>query len=272
MLVRTPTFELSHSPTQWGDNAEAVAFVNGVGIIPAAVERYLIRVLRQAKKLLDPVADADLIRDVDLFNRQEGQHLKAHAEYLLWLRDNGYPRITEFEAAFEADLQEFLASKPLDWNLSYCEGFESAGLASSYAWVDGLVAELCGDHGSAPMQMWMWHNAEEFEHRCVVHDVMERIYGPERAFELRVQGADFERPHMRAHSAAAQQYVLEVVREGMTPDEHLASVERENAMLSALADATLANMLWVYEADYSPAHVPVPRDCAAILDRYTQAA
>jgi hypothetical protein len=37
MLVRDPTFDLSASSPQWGDNAGAVVIVDAGGIIPAAV-------------------------------------------------------------------------------------------------------------------------------------------------------------------------------------------------------------------------------------------
>ncbi len=271
MLVRYPTFDLSTSSPQWGDNAEAVVIINAGGIIPAAIERFLIRVMRQAKKLLDPVADAELIADIETFNKQEGQHLKLHNEYLLWLRDNGYPRIFEFEATFEADLQEFLATKPLDWNLAYSEGFESTGCAMAEAWIDGGIAEVCGDHGSAPMRLWMWHLAEEFEHRAVVHRVLERLYGPDRAFELRKAGAEFNRPHSHGHAEQAAAYMHEVNRAGMTPAEVEASVEREHAAQVDMARVYGDTLEWVFQPGYDPAQVEPPRDYEAILAMYTPA-
>ena len=271
MLVRYPTFDLSTWSPQWGHNPEAVVIVNAGGIIPAAIERFLIRVMRQAKKLLDPVTDAELIADIEIFNKQEGQHLKLHAEYLLWLRDNGYPRILEFEAAFEAELQQFLASKPLDWNLAYSEGFESTGCAMAEAWINGAIAELCGDHGSAPMRLWMWHLAEEFEHRSVVHRVLEQLYGLERAFELRKAGAEFNRPHSRGHALAAGAYMHEVNRAGMTAGEVAVSVEREQAAWEGMAIAYGDTLNWVFQPGYDPAAVPAPRDYEAVLSMYAPA-
>ena len=142
MQVRFPTFDLAGSVPHWGDNVEACTVINGGAIIPPPIERYLIKVMRQAKKLLDPEDDADLLEAVAVFNKQEGQHLKLHTEYLEMLRTNGYPRIREYEAAFEADLDDFLATKDLAWNLGYGEGFESSGPALAAGWMDGPIQEL----------------------------------------------------------------------------------------------------------------------------------
>jgi uncharacterized protein len=268
LTVRFPTFDLADASPHWGDNEEVVVIINAGAIIPPSIERYLIRVMRQAKKLLDPVADADLIRDVELFNKQEGQHLKLHAELVNMLRDNGYPRIVEFEAAFAADLNRFLETESLEWNLAYCEGFECTGVALADAWINGHIKELCGDHGSEPMRLWMWHMAEEFEHRSVVHDVLERLYGPEKAFALRKQGADFNRQHNAEHAVAAAQYLLSVNREGMTDEERAASEARELEAWLAMGAASGDHMTWVYAEDYDPAKVAPPSGYAALLAPY----
>jgi predicted metal-dependent hydrolase len=269
MQVRYPDFDFSTASPHWGDHPEAVAVINAGAVIPAAIERYMIRVMRQAKKLLDPVADADLLADVELFNKQEGQHHKLHAAYLVMLRDGGYPRIGEYEAAFAADLDGFLATRSLDWNLAYSEAFESTGAAMANAWVDGHIQAMCGDHGSVPMQLWMWHLAEEFEHRSVVHDVLHRLYGDEEAFALRTAGAKFGRRHFGEHTAAAAAYLSSVDREGMSPEDAATSAEREAAAWLGLADAVGDRLDWVCRRDYDPSDIEPPREYDAVLARYT---
>ena len=139
LTVRKPAFDFSGSVPHWGDNSEAVTIFNAGAIIPTPIERYLIRVMRMAKQQLDPVADADLIETIDLFNKQEGQHYKLHNDLMTMLTAKAYPRLREFEAAFDADLKEFLATKSLAWNIAYCEGFESTGCAMARAWIDGGI-------------------------------------------------------------------------------------------------------------------------------------
>lgn len=264
LTVRHPVFDLAGSGPHWGDNLEAVAIINAGAIIPSAIERYLIRVMRQAKALLDPVADADLIDTIGDFNKQEGQHLKLHAALLDMLCDTAYPGLRQFETAFAADLDDFLATKPLDWNLAYCEGFEATGCAMAASWVDGTMRDLCGDHGSEVMRMWMWHLAEEFEHRGVVHDVIERLH-PDRAHELRTSGALFNRDHIAVHTLGAVAYIQEVDQASMDDDEVAASEVRMMRAAADVAAASTDQMTWVFEPGYDPSTVAPPRDYEAVL-------
>ena len=272
LTVRKPAFDFSSSIPHWGDNPEAVTIFNAGAIIPTPIERYLIRVMRMAKQELDPVADADLIETIDLFNKQEGQHHKLHNDLMAMLTAKAYPGLREFEAAFDADLKEFLASRSLAWNLAYCEGFESTGCALAEAWIDGGIKEICGDRGSTPMQLWMWHMAEEFEHRSVVHDVLHRLHGAEKAFELRKQGATINRQHNSEHALAAAVYITEIDQAEMTNSE----IERSNARAleaaTAVAELTATEFQWVFDPDYDPAAVSPPRDYERVLDSYPRAA
>lgn len=269
MQIRHPSFDIAGSSPHWGDNAEACTVINAGGIIPPPIERYLIKVMRLAKQHLDPVDDAALIEAIGLFNKQEGQHYKLHAEYLDMLATRGYPRIKEYEAAFEADLDGFLATRDLDWNLGYGEGFESSGPALASGWLDGPIQELCGDHGSEIMRLWMWHMAEEFEHRCVVHDLLIRLYGEERAYELRTTAGEFARGHYGDHAARAAAYMFDVDREQMTPSEREESIERETRAWLAMGEIGGENFAWIHDPAYDPAAVPEPAGYAAVLDAFS---
>jgi len=269
MQVRRPVFDLATADPHWGDNAEAVTVVNAGGIIPAAIEGYMIKLMHRVKRELDPVADAALLADIDVFNKQEGQHLRVHNAFLDMLRAGGYPRIGEFAEAFAADLDRFATTETLAWNLGYSEGFESTGAAMASAWVDGQIQTLCGDHGSVPMQLWMWHLAEEFEHRSVVHDVLHRLFGHDEAFELRKAGSDFGRGHFGDHAARAAAYMFEVDRAAMDPDELAASVEREERAWIGLGIAAGDGLDWVYRHDYNPSTIAAPRELDRTLARYS---
>jgi predicted metal-dependent hydrolase len=269
MRVRCPNFTFNDSVPHWGGNREACTVINAGGIIPPPIERYLIKVMRQAKPLFDPEEDADLLANISVFSQQEAQHFKFHTDYLEMLRTNGYSRIREFEAAFEADLEEFLATRDLAWNLAYGEGFESSGTAMAEGWLDGRVKDLCADHGSVPMQLWMWHMAEEFEHRSVVHDVMHRLYGPERCFELRTTVGAFARGHYGNHAARAAAYLYEVDRASMTDEEVALSLVREKETWIAYGSLFGKSLRWIFDRDYNPSAVAPPAGYESIIAAYS---
>jgi predicted metal-dependent hydrolase len=265
LTLRRPRFDFSDSKAHWGDNREAVLMFNGGAIIPTPIERYLIRVMRIAKQLLDPTVDAVLIETVEFFNKQEGQHYRLH-NGLTEALCRSYPRLREFEAAFAADLENFLVNRSLAWNLAYCEGFESNGCATAELWVDGAVKELCGDHGSTPMRLWMWHMAEEFEHRAVVHDVLHRLY-PDEAYELRCDGAAL-RQHTAGHGKAAAAYIAEADKRGMTSEEQATYDARATEAEATFAALCAERLQWVFDPAYDPSAIAPPRDYERVLRDY----
>ena len=133
---------------------------------------------------------------------------------------------------------------------------------------NGDVAAMCGDHGSAAMELWRWHLAEEFEHRSVVHDVLHRLYDPDEASALRTSGADFARNHFSQASAAAAAYLHEVNRSSMTEAEIATSQERELAAWTTMGAIHGDQLQWVYEPGYDPATIAPPRDYEATLALY----
>lgn len=269
MQVRFPEFDLAGSVPHWGDNVEACTVINGGAIIPPPIERYLIKVMRRAKKELDPVADADLLAAMAVLNKQEGQHYRLHTSYLEMLEAEGYPRIREFEDAFEADLDEFLDARPLEWNLGYGEGLESSDPALAAGWMDGPIREVCGDHGSDVMALWRWHMAEEFEHHRVVHDVLRRLYGAERAFELRTTVGEFAGGHYGDHAGRAASYMFSVDRESMSDQEVAASMEREMEAWVGLGEIGGDNFAWIQDPNHDPAEVPAPEQYRNLLAAYS---
>jgi predicted metal-dependent hydrolase len=269
MKVRYPSFDILGAEPHWGDNPAACNVINGGAIIPAPIERYLIKLLRMAKKQLDPVADAALLEDIAIFNKQEGQHYKFHNEYMEMVAAKGYPGIRDYEAAFEADLTGFLADNDLEWNLAYAEGFESSGPALAAGWLDGGIAELCADRDSEIMRLWTWHLAEEFEHRTVVHDVMQRICGPDKAVDLRRTVASWARGHYGGHAGDAATYLFSVDRASMSDEERVVSEAAELAAWLGLGALGAENLNWIEAADYDPAKVPAPAGYERVLAEYS---
>lgn len=185
MIVRKPEFDYRRTPRVWmPGNPEFGYQLNGGSLTLPYLEPYLIRVMRQAKEVLqerrpDTPARWRLERDIDLFNGQEANHFRLHKSYNALLRER-YDGIAEIEAEIEADFARMLREESLEWNLGYAAGFETTGMVTALMFfedaADGMVGADPAIYG-----LWGWHLAEEFEHRCVAFDVFRALGGGYRS-------------------------------------------------------------------------------------------
>ena len=189
--------------------------INAGNIIPAYIEPFLIKVLRRSKQLLDPIKDAELIADIDIFNKQEGQHLKMHAGMMRVLHDHGYEGSKAIEKEYDADYDRFLEEKSLPWLLAYCEGFEAFGSTTAEKWVDDVVPDRLENADPQVVELFRWHLAEEYEHRTVCNWVYRRLGssgGPVVAYFRRLYGVFYAAKHMLGYSSKLEAYLLSVDR------------------------------------------------------------
>jgi hypothetical protein len=68
MNVRYPNLNFDDVPAIWGADLEYTCIVNANSTTLPALEPFLIKINKKAKEALDPVADAELIREIDWFN------------------------------------------------------------------------------------------------------------------------------------------------------------------------------------------------------------
>jgi predicted metal-dependent hydrolase len=273
MQVRYPKFDFTGTAPHWCDNPEHAQMINAGNIIPAYIEPFLIRVLRRAKQELDPVADAELIADIDLFNKQEGQHLKMHGAMMTMLRNNGYADMKPIEDAYQADYERFLNEKSLPWLLAYCDGFEAFGATAAEKWIDGAIEKDL--HGADPqvIELFRWHLAEEYEHRTVCHRLYHRLGhtdGRVKFYLRRVYGAFYAAKHMQGYSAQLAEFLLAKDRENMAPEALEASKAREKAAKKAAKAApSLKNIYRILTPWYDPADTAPPRHLNDVLTAYS---
>jgi predicted metal-dependent hydrolase len=269
MRVRRPHFDLVGVSPHWAPNHEFAHHVNASGIIPSAVEPFLIKVFRRAKAQLDPVADAQLISDIDIFNRQEAQHYKSHELFNEIVASNGYPEIRLHDERLKAEYDEMSRTRSLEWLLGYCEGFESLASSGAEMWVDAGWGEYLDGADPQVVNVWTWHLAEEFEHRMVAYDLYHRLAtgSLEEVHQKRVELFQYAVDHIRSHTAALRSYLLEVDRAAMTDAEREASIAREQAVDDHFA-AGYAGVLRVLEPTYTPAALPVPVQLERVLSSF----
>ena len=88
MQVRVPEIDFSDVPPIWAPANPAFGHrYDAASLLLPYLEPYLIRVMRDTGKLLEEkgLATDKLRRDIDLFNKQEGQHYQLHTRYNNWV-------------------------------------------------------------------------------------------------------------------------------------------------------------------------------------------
>jgi hypothetical protein len=264
--VRQPALDFSEIDPVWADSPGTVHFVNAMGIVPAYVEPFLIKVMRRAEAELDPIADASLLRDIELFNQQEAQHFKFHRALNRWVRAKGYEGMTAYEQRYASEYESMLATKSLSWLLAYCEGFEAMGLLSAAVWIDGTIEAQLPHADPRVIALWRWHLAEEYEHRTVVFGVLRRLCGedPLAFYLVRVGGFLNATRHIvptviRLQRSLMRTWRRQAVTANPTPPTvWLARLKQGWWQLRRLAD--------VLSPSYDPALVPPPIRLSEVLD------
>jgi len=268
MRVRQPNLDFSGVRAHWTANVELAQHFNANSMVPAYIEPYLIKVMRRAKERLPP-GDEELHRDLDVFIRQEAQHYKLHQAFNRALREDGYEGMLEYEKAYEADYERFLAKRSLRFNVAYCEGFEAIGAAGAKFWVEDAERVL-RDADPRVVELWKWHLAEEYEHRTVCSRVFHALYGkgPTKGYVTRVLGFLYALRHIRGHTRRLTSYLLAKDREAMGPDEAQRSLEREQRFWKSRRPAERALVRAVVSPSYDPAAIPAPKGIDAFLAQY----
>jgi predicted metal-dependent hydrolase len=77
LKVRTPDFDFSETSVHWASNRELVQVINATNLVPACIEPFLIKVTRRARPLLDPIADAELLEDLEGLQPARGAALQG---------------------------------------------------------------------------------------------------------------------------------------------------------------------------------------------------
>jgi predicted metal-dependent hydrolase len=223
----------------------------GLSMTLPYLEPYLIRTMREALK---HATDEDVINEVKLFIGQEAQHFRQHRKLNDLLR-SCHPELAglqDIEDQMEADYQRFTKTKSLQFNLAYAEGFEAATCA-----VARTALEATDIH--APMsdisRLFVWHLAEEIEHRTVTFNIYDHLYG---GYFYRLFVGIYGQYHFFKYVYKFARFIgqHQPPRDPEASPEPLASVpERKLKPALALAGRWLATYLpW-----YNPANVRLPK-------------
>lgn len=261
--VRKVQIDFSDAKVHWSlGQPEYSQLWNAMSVAVPYLEPFLIKMVCEAKEQLPADAPAELRRDMDLFNGQESRHFKLHMQSNKRLRDEGYA-IEEWEKKIRADYERF-TTKGLKFGLAYCEGFETFGPILSGFFFEG-APDLMQYHDEASCYLWVWHLAEEWEHRTVVNYTFKELYDD---YWSRIYGLWYASVHLFGFMLRlAYDMVEQDRRNGVIKDKKWKSNLRFAKVTGRLLGYIAPRVIYpCHRRDYDPGKLPPPRNALKLLE------
>ncbi|WP_229736325.1 metal-dependent hydrolase [Novosphingobium endophyticum] len=272
MIVRYPRIDYSRIRAHWAPNIAFAQHQNATSIIPAPVEPWLIKVLQLAKDKL-PATRADLRADMAAFIGQESQHFRQHRLFNKVIAAQGYPKLAEFEKRLADDLEGFLRTRSLKFNLAYADGFESLGAVQGGMWFERMDDLVAGADPNA-VALWKWHMAEEFEHREVCFQIYHALYSRGlwgriwNGYFYRIYGCIYAMAHLQGYMGRMFAYMIEQDRQAMD-EAGTARLDRDiKALKKFQMRVFFPQLMKNFLPWYNPGRKRIPRDLFDYLRRF----
>jgi predicted metal-dependent hydrolase len=144
---------------------EVACAATAVSLLMPHVEPYVVRSVRSA---LSDLEDPRLQERTRAYLRQEGAHHAQHRRF----NDAVCSRSGALGAldAWMARTYRYLDRRGPAFGLAYAAGFESVAFTAA-RWADRHHDELFAGAEPAAVDLFLWHLAEEVEHKDVAHEV-----------------------------------------------------------------------------------------------------
>jgi len=248
------------------DQPEYCHVFAGFSSVTHHLENFLMKAVRDARTSLSGV-DESLSRDVDIFCQQEGWHSRLHAQFNEKLVREGYPWVAARSDRMKDDFDRFLKSKGSRFCLAYAEGFETIGPIMS-TFIFERVSDLMNDWDEPTVYLWVWHFAEEYEHRTVCNRLYNCVHGD---YFPRIYGLWYALVHLFGYSIrVANNMITADVEAGRIKGGRLRSRIRFARTLVKLFSFVIPRLVRSMSPHYNPETIPPPRGCLRFLDETSQ--
>ncbi len=166
---RRVRFSYGDVPRHWLDGRPGLSHLaNALHVLFPPGEKWFVRLANRALPQLSDPALASATRG---FLGQEALHARAHEEFCRVLAAQGYP-VAKMQEVVEREIVRRERILPFGLQLAVVSGIEHYTSALG-AWVfernvfDGAQPDL--------QDLFLWHAAEEIEHKCVAFDLREAL-------------------------------------------------------------------------------------------------
>ena len=151
--------------------AEFVAAANAVSLMMPAIEPYIAGTVRRSLPHLDPA----LANTARTFVRQELEHQRQHRRFNERLTAR-FPRLRRPERRAQRLFAWLARTRSTRFSLAFAAASET--IAYSLArWTSDHLAEFLRGADPIATDMFVWHLAEEVEHKSVAFDAWEAVDG-----------------------------------------------------------------------------------------------
>lgn len=156
----------------WHRSAPEVAFAaNSISLLMPHVEPYLVRSVRGHLEQLEPERRAEAVRFMD----EELAHHVRHRRFNDALAEE-CPALRRLDRRIGRIYRWLGRTRSARFNLAFAASSEAIAFGIA-RWVDAHVRELFDDADPEAAGLYLWHLAEEVEHKSVAFDVFESVDG-----------------------------------------------------------------------------------------------
>ncbi len=169
-LVRRVRFDWADAETdQWHHTLpEFGAAANAISLLMPHAEPYVIAMLRNG--IAEGDLDAETTGATEALIAQEAAHYKAHRDFNQAITANS--RVARRLDRFGAWIFETLATRSSAFGIAFAAAFEIFAFCSA-RWAEAGLRSYFGGADERSATLFLWHLAEEIEHKGIAHDVME---------------------------------------------------------------------------------------------------
>ena len=169
--VRDPALRIgTEVPLAWHRTMPELAFAaNSISLLMPYLEPYVAKTMRAAApQLEEPLRTATVE-----FARQELSHHVQHRRLNDQLAEQA-PGIRRLERWMRWSYGRLQRKRSAAFAIAFAAGSEAAAFAIA-RWIDRHVAVLFDDADPEVAALFLWHLAEEVEHKAAAHDVFEAM-------------------------------------------------------------------------------------------------
>lgn len=267
MELRKVDIDFSDAKVHWSRNEpEYSQLLNAISSLIPGLETLLIKAVRDAQSRL-PETAAALRRDAEIFAGQEARHTKMHRRFNNLLENSGYGWLKAAETKINADFRRFIEVKGPKFALAYSDGFETFGpiVASFFFERSGALMK---DLDEPTVYLWLWHFAEEYEHRTVCNSLYREIYG---GYWYRIFALWFATIHLFGYSVRVARKLIATDRKTGHITDPLRSRIRFGRVLVRFFSYVLPRLVFdCMRPGYDPGRIPPPGNAMRFLEEVSR--